>query len=240
LANYQTTAGLSANVATLTANNANNLNGQPASFYTNATNITTGTLPYAQIPANVINTTAAFTRTGITTFSANVVLGTSGLSSNGSFGTDGHTLHSNGTATYWAADDQGVTSVASGNGITGGTITSTGTLSAVAGTGTVVNTTGIHVNSTYIGTLSANNASFLGGVAAANYARTDTADDFAGVVTFSANAIFTKSLSANGSFGTAGQVLTSGASGNVYWATASGGSGGITTGKAIAMALVFG
>jgi len=47
--------------------------------------------------------TANFTRTGITTFSANVILGTSGLSSNGSFGTDGQILASNGTATYWAS-----------------------------------------------------------------------------------------------------------------------------------------
>jgi hypothetical protein len=107
LANYQTTAGLTANVATLTANNANNLNGQPASFYTNATNITTGTLPYAQIPANVINTTADFTRTGITTFSANVVLGSSGVSANGSFGVSGDVLYSNGSATYWSAPSGG-------------------------------------------------------------------------------------------------------------------------------------
>lgn len=33
-ASYQTTAGLAANVATLTANNSNNLNGQSASYYT--------------------------------------------------------------------------------------------------------------------------------------------------------------------------------------------------------------
>ncbi len=132
----------------LTANNSTNLGGQAAAYYTNATNITTGTLPYAQIPANVINTTAAFTRTGITTFSANVVLGSSGLSANGGFGTAGQVLHSNGTATYWAADDNAggtVTSVASGNGITGGTITTTGTLTAVAGAGVVVNTSGINV-----------------------------------------------------------------------------------------------
>ena len=150
----------------LTANNSTNLGGQAASYYTNATNITTGALPYAQIPANIVNTTAAFTRTGITTFSANVVLGSSGLSANGGFGTAGHVLHSNGTATYWAADDNSggtVTSVASGNGITGGTITGTGTLSAVAGTGTVVNTSGIHVNATYIGTLSANNTTYVNG-----------------------------------------------------------------------------
>lgn len=127
------------------ANNATNLNGQPASYYTNATNISTGTLSYAQIPANIINTTAAFTRTGITTFSANVVLGSSGLSANGGFGTAGHTLHSNGTATYWAADDQGVTSVATGNGLTGGTITTTGTISVVANNGLSANATGVYV-----------------------------------------------------------------------------------------------
>ena len=34
--NYQTTAGLSANVATLSANNASYLNGQPSSYYSNA------------------------------------------------------------------------------------------------------------------------------------------------------------------------------------------------------------
>ncbi len=38
-----------------------------------------------------------------------------------------------------------VTSVASGNGITGGTITSTGTLSVLANTGVVSNTSGVHI-----------------------------------------------------------------------------------------------
>jgi hypothetical protein len=47
-------------------------------------------------------TTANFTRTGVTTFSANIILGSSGLSSNGSFGTNGQVLSSNGTAVYWA------------------------------------------------------------------------------------------------------------------------------------------
>jgi hypothetical protein len=176
---YQTTAGLSANVATLTSNNATNafgktegnlnvnnattatnstqlnskteanlnvnnattaatatnssqLGGQLPAYYTNATNITTGTLPYAQIPANVINTTAAFTRTGITTFSANVVLGSSALSANSGFGSAGEVLHSNGTATYWATDDQGVTSVSGTGTVSGitltGTVTTTGSL----------------------------------------------------------------------------------------------------------------
>ena len=60
-----------------TANNANNLNGQPASYYTNATNITTGTLPYAQLGANVVNTSGSFTITGTQTFQANLIVGNS-------------------------------------------------------------------------------------------------------------------------------------------------------------------
>jgi hypothetical protein len=130
-----------------TANNSNNFNGQPASFYTNATNITTGTLPYAQIPPNVINTTAAFTRTGITTFNANVVLGSSGLSANGGFGTLAQVLHSNGSATYWAADNEGVTQVIAGSGLSGGTITETGTIAVVAGnTQLISNSSGVWAN----------------------------------------------------------------------------------------------
>jgi hypothetical protein len=199
----KTEGAINANSA-LTANNSTNLGGQAAAFYTNATNITTGTLPYAQIPANIINTTAAFTRTGVTTFSANVILGSSGLSANGGFGTAGHVLHSNATATYWAADDNTtydltavantavnagllrladvnnsndtvtftgtgtstvssnathviinsadqfsgtVTSVVAANGLNGGTITSTGTMSVLGGSTLTVNATGVHVNS---------------------------------------------------------------------------------------------
>ena len=138
-----------------TSSNATNLNSQPASFYTNATNISTGTLPYAQIPANIVNTTSNFTVAGAWTFNANTTWGaadhiilssTSGISANGSYGTAGHTLHTNGSAVYWAADDQGVTSVATANGLSGGTITSTGTLGVTTGSTLSVNTTGIHVN----------------------------------------------------------------------------------------------
>lgn len=60
-----------------TANNANNLNGQPATFYTNATNITTGTLPDARLSSAIVNTSAAFTLGGAITFQANVTVGNS-------------------------------------------------------------------------------------------------------------------------------------------------------------------
>lgn len=39
---------------------------------------------------------------GITTFSANIILGSSGISANGGFGTAGQFLTSNGSATYWS------------------------------------------------------------------------------------------------------------------------------------------
>jgi len=53
-----------------------------------------------------------------------------------------------------------------------------------------------------------------------------------GVVTATANVILgTTTISANGSVGTAGQILTSGGSGNVYWSTGGGGGspGGANT-----------
>mgnify|MGYP003325197568 CR=1 FL=1 len=68
------TGNVTGNV-TGTSSNATNLNSQPGSYYTNATNITTGTLPYAQLGANVVNTSANFTITGINTYQANLVIG---------------------------------------------------------------------------------------------------------------------------------------------------------------------
>lgn len=147
-----TTTNFSAN-STLVNAVAINLSGQ----------VNTATL-YATTSANIAGVVQA-NSTGIwttgtanastlsvgTAFVANttrVVIGTStGLQANGGIGTAGQTLHSNGTTVYWAADD-GITSIATANGLSGGTITSTGTLGVVTGSTLTVNTTGIHVNST--------------------------------------------------------------------------------------------
>jgi hypothetical protein len=54
-----------------------------------------------------------------------------------------------------------------------------------------------------------------------------TAYTWSAVQTFQANIVLQDRLSANGSFGSAGQVLTSAGTGaNVYWATPTGGGGG--------------
>lgn len=89
---------------------------------------------------------------------------------NGSLGTDGNVLVTNGSAVYWTSvgGTGTVTSVATGNGMIGGPITTNGTISILANTGIVANSTGAFVNSTYINTLTANNTSFVGSVSAAN------------------------------------------------------------------------
>ena len=90
---------------------------------------------------------------------------------NGTIGSVGQTLTSNGTGIYWAtgAGTGTVTQVNTGIGLSGGPITSTGTIDILANTGIIANTTGLYVNSSYIATISSNNSFFLGGVAAASY-----------------------------------------------------------------------
>jgi hypothetical protein len=129
---------------------------------------------YFEVGANVVNQNV----TGNATISS--------IIANGTIGTDGQVLKSNGSIIYWDSSSGSgtVTQVSTGDGLAGGPITTAGTISVIAnngiianstglfanaGTGLVVNATGIHVNSSYIGTLSSNNASNLGGVAAASY-----------------------------------------------------------------------
>ena len=210
-------------ISTLSANNTTYLNGQVASYYTNATNITAGTLPWAQAPTGTVNTSGAFTFSGVQTYNANVVIGSTGelvfntaagIYANGSLGTAGQVLTSNATTVYWSTPATGtVTSVATGNGLTGGTITGTGTLSVLANsgivsnstgtfvnanTGLVANATGVYVNATYIGTISANNASFLGGTAAASYVQNTDSRTLSGNLVFTGANVFLQSASLGG------------------------------------------
>lgn len=86
-----------------TANNATNFDGQPSSFYVNASNISTGTLPNARLSSSVVNTSANFTMGGVQTYNANIVLSsTAGIVANGSVGSPGNVLLSNGSSAYWS------------------------------------------------------------------------------------------------------------------------------------------
>ncbi len=94
------------------ATNATSLNSQPGSYYTNASNLNTGTVGAARLPAanstaNGAITTSAQTFAGAKTFdgsvtaNALVVVTGSSLTANGSVGTAGQVLVSNGTSPYW-------------------------------------------------------------------------------------------------------------------------------------------
>ena len=201
LANYQTTAGLAANVATLTSNNATNLGGVAAASYVNTSGAytITGMQTYSNgitfsntITANGSNGTAGqvLTSSGATgnvywstvsggaggftngqSITVNNFTVTGAFTANSSNGFSGQVLTSNGTAVYWSTvtGTGTVTSVATGDGMTGGPITSSGTVSVLANTGIVANGTGLYVNSAYIATLTANNATYLNGQLAEYY-----------------------------------------------------------------------
>lgn len=68
-----------------------------------------------------------------------------GVHANGSLGTSGQVLTSNGAGVYWAAAAGGITSITAGAGLSGGTITTSGTIAVIANTGVTANATGIHI-----------------------------------------------------------------------------------------------
>ncbi|QYK47786.1 MAG: hypothetical protein KF838_13470 [Phycisphaeraceae bacterium] len=68
-ANATTATSAASATTALSAGNSTNLNGQPASFYTNATNLTAGTLPDARLSSNVTTLSGTQTFSGAKSFS---------------------------------------------------------------------------------------------------------------------------------------------------------------------------
>ena len=180
--------------------------------------------------ANYVQNSGAYTISGIHTHSANIIMSNGNvIVANGSLGANGYVLTSNGTSMYWRA--------ASSGGGSSVTVSDTAPSSPASGDLWYYTVTGelfIYYNdgdsSQWVTTAPADN------VPSALSAASLT---LSGNATFSANITISNTrISANGSTGTAGQVLTSSGTGaNVYWSTP---SSGVTTGKAIAMAIVFG
>lgn len=80
------------------------------------------------------------------------------------------------------------------------------------------------------GTLTVANTISVGNTTVTGFINVSTTANVGGVATFNANVILgTTTISANGGVGSLGQVLTSGASGNVYWAAAGVTAGGSDT-----------
>lgn len=140
--------------------------------------------------SNSITVTNVSTFSSTVTISGNVVFGTTRITANGSQGTAGQVLTSGAGSSnvYWTTPTTGtVTSVASGNGLTGGPITSSGTLSVVANSGIIANSTGVFVNATAIA---------IGTLPVARGGTGTTTSTGAGSVVLSGSPSFTGSINA--------------------------------------------
>jgi hypothetical protein len=230
LANYQTTAGLAANVATLTANNANYFNGEIGSYYTNATNINSGTLNTARLPATANITTAVNVGANVNLSTTTINVGnstvnathtaTSFVVANSTATTTANTLgvyvgaNSLVNATAHAIGNTTITStqltlggIVSANGSTGtaGYALVSGGASTNAYWGSVVASPGgVNTNIQY------NDSGAIGGSAGFTFNKTTNNVTIANTLTVSA-------ISANGSVGSNGQLLVSNGSA-LYWA----------------------
>lgn len=144
-----------------------------AAIYANTVNAVAFTTTSTTINGTGVNSTSLSVGTSFIANSTKVVIGTStGLQANGTVGTNGQTLYSNGTTVYWADAPAGnITGVTAGNGLTGGGTTGTVTLDVGAGngitvaadsvavlanSGLVANATGLHIVTSGDSTLIAN------------------------------------------------------------------------------------
>jgi hypothetical protein len=127
------TSGVSGANTQLQYNNSGALAGDAGLTFVN----TTKTLSTNNIIANSITLGTIVVNT--TQFT---LPGTTGLLSNGSFGTAGQTLQSNATTTFWGTS---VNTVTPGNGLSGGGSAAAVTVNVVAGSGLVSNSTGVFV-----------------------------------------------------------------------------------------------
>ena len=164
-----------------TSNNSNYLNGVSLATlesYITANAATAYANAVAASGSGSVNVQSQYTWTNTHIFSntvthnGNLIIGaTAGLNANGSYGTAGQILASNGTALYWASSlgTGTVQSVASGNGLFGGPITTTGTLSVLAGNSQVIsNASGIFINQSNIDVTQTQNYSMITGAITGN------------------------------------------------------------------------
>lgn len=176
LGNYQTTAGLSANVATLTSNSATFL-GSSITFGNSTGIFTTGTINSASFTvgtSTIANSTGVYTGvvngstisvgTSVIANTSRLVIGTGvGVQANGDIGTAGQILTSNGTTVYWST----VTSSVAGSN-TQIQFNDSGSANATAGFTFDKTSNTLSIGNTTVNT-TANSASVLPGIMYHNY-----------------------------------------------------------------------
>jgi hypothetical protein len=225
--NSTNTSTINSTAFTGTANNASYLgNTAAANFVQNSDSRTlSGNLYFTganisfsnslYIGANtVVNTSTVFigNSTVNTTATAGQITFSAGATVNGSIYTG---------IAYTANNATNLGGVAAANFIantTSGLVANASGTFINSNTGIVANSAGLFVNAAYINTISANNAAYLGGTAAANYLTNTGAFTISGIYTYNANVVFSNGnvLIANGGFGTQDQVLISNGS-SMYW-----------------------
>lgn len=148
LSSYQTTAGLSGNVATLTANNTSFVGS------VSAANVVSNSQLSSNL-ANYVNTSGAYTISGVHTHTANIILGsTTGISANSSYGSANQVLTSNGSVVYWSTVTSGGGGFTNGQsisvanlGITGAVYANGASNTGTAGQVLTTNGTGVYWSS---------------------------------------------------------------------------------------------